>query len=185
MVFNKKAEAAVLAVIAIVAVIGLVSLMQGRSGVSGAATADSSATCVILPNKNSPTVFSGEGLMNGGNTCNSDAAENGCQACLAACTAFSRVKDIAGCSGAPNGCSDGKDNDGDGAVDCKDSDCSGDPACAVGGTSCTGTFGGSGICSTDGTVATGCPSGTLFGDSPSGGGECNSFPGDLCCITTP
>jgi hypothetical protein len=37
------------------------------------------------------------------------------------------------CVPSPEDCSDGSDNDCDGAVDCNDSDCTGDPACDTGG----------------------------------------------------
>ena len=47
----------------------------------------------------------------------------------------------AGCVPSTELCTDGIDNDCDGAADCADSDCSGDPACASGcspkGASCT------------------------------------------------
>ncbi|MEL6547454.1 MAG: S8 family serine peptidase, partial [Myxococcota bacterium] len=46
--------------------------------------------------------------------------------------AFATVSALAG--PAVEDCTDGSDNDGDGAVDCADSDCSGDPACSGGGT---------------------------------------------------
>jgi hypothetical protein len=35
-----------------------------------------------------------------------------------------------GCTPSAEICTDGQDNDCDGAIDCNDSDCSGDPACA-------------------------------------------------------
>jgi prepilin-type N-terminal cleavage/methylation domain-containing protein len=38
-----------------------------------------------------------------------------------------------------NGCTNGSDDDGDGAVDCADSDCAGDPACAAGSVAITTT----------------------------------------------
>lgn len=37
-------------------------------------------------------------------------------------------------------CTDGKDNDGDKAIDCKDPDCAKDPACQNAGTGCSPGF---------------------------------------------
>jgi cysteine-rich repeat protein len=63
-----------------------------------------------------------DGANLAGNDCSTVGFQTGTLACAASC-AF----DTSGCSGTEQ-CYDGKDNDGDGQIDCSDSDCAG--ACA-------------------------------------------------------
>ncbi len=59
-----------------------------------------------------------------GQSCVTQGYMGGSLTCTSGC-AF----DTSGCGDIPEICSDGADNDGDGEIDCEDSDCFGDPAC--------------------------------------------------------
>jgi hypothetical protein len=82
---------------------------------------------------------------------------------------FSSVEQYLGtpvsCTPSPEDCTDGQDNDCDGAVDCDDSDCSGDPACAV-------------ACINPGGLPVGA---SCTSDSDCCGDKCKGGPGNKSC----
>jgi hypothetical protein len=78
-------------------------------------------------------------------------------------------------------CDDGSDNDCDGAVDCDDADCAGDPACEV----CTITENPEASCDdgsdNDCDGAVDCDDSDCDGDPACGGGTCElGQKGDVC-----
>ena len=115
----------------VIAVVAVAAMMFSSGGITGAASANSNAACVILPNDNGKSVFAGDGMMQGGNTCIATLTEDGPETCLNACSAFGKTKDLFDAANKPPGCADGFDTDGDSDVDCNDSDCDDSIFCAT------------------------------------------------------